>query len=101
MKKSKFDIIYENIMSKISESVITEESNAFTVELDWHDEKNPKSYEEAAKKFGIEVTNVQENGPAGGNPIITFKGEKDKLEALVKEFDPDNILTIEIKPVQE
>ena len=77
MKKSKFDIVYESIMNEL----ICEDGELFTVDLDWADEKKP----------------VAEGSQGGGWPTVTFKGTKENLEKLVKDWDPTKAAEVEFK----
>ena len=63
-----------------------------TIELDTAlDDKAYWQWEhEMRTNFAIETRLVQENGPAGGNAVIEYKGERDELERmLIEHFDAD------------
>jgi hypothetical protein len=52
---------------------------------------------EHAAKHGVVAVMVEEEGPAGGNPLYEFTGTRAQLEAFVTDFyedgkaDPDTI----------
>ncbi len=93
MKKSKFDMIYESVMSEL----LCEEDEMFTVELDWADEEKPDSYKDKAKENNVEVINVVEAKEDGKWPVVIFKGTKENLEKLVKGYDPTKATEVEFK----
>ena len=93
MEKSKFDVIYESIMSEL----VCEAGEFFTIELDWADEEKSDSYKDKAKEFGVEIVNVAEGSQGGGWPTITFKGTKENLEKLIKDWDPTKAAEVEFK----
>lgn len=39
-----------------------------------------------AKKHGVKAVMVEEEGPAGGNPLYEFTGTRAQLEAFVTDF---------------
>ena len=82
MSKSKFDMIYESIMSEL----LCEEDEMFTIELDWADEEKSDSYKDKAKENSVEVVNVVEAKEDGKWPVVTFKGTKENLEKLAAGF---------------
>ena len=68
MSKSKFDMIYESIMSEL----LCEEDEMFTIELDWADEEKSDSYKDKAKEKSVEVVNVVGAKEDGKWPVVTF-----------------------------
>lgn len=97
MKKSKFDIVYESIMSKLT---CEDAEELFTISVDWADEEKPESYNDSAKNFGVEVIDVKKPTEEGKWPTVSFKGTKDKLEALIKDYDPTKASDIKLTPAQ-
>lgn len=93
MSKSKFDMIYESIMSEL----LCEEDEMFTIELDWADEEKSDSYKDKAKENSVEVVNVVEAKEDDKWPVVTFKGTKENLEKLIKSYDPTKAAEIEFK----
>lgn len=93
MEKSKFDVIYESIMSEL----VCEAGEFFTIELDWADEEKSDSYKDKAKEFGVEVVNVAEAKEDKQWPTVTFKGTKENLEKLIKDWDPTKAAEVEFK----
>ena len=93
MSKSKFDMIYESIMSEL----LCEEDEMFTIELDWADEEKSDSYKDIAKENSVEVVIVVDAKEDGKWPVVTFKGTKENLEKLIKSYDPTKAAEIEFK----
>lgn len=50
-----------------------------------NEEEFPEFLEEIRKNFELEVTIVNENGPAGGWPEIKFEGTKENLTRFMRE----------------
>jgi len=67
------------------------------IELDTVIEAGEKSWEVAshwATRYGVKAEVVTEHGPAGGNPIIAYEGDEDKLRELVlAEYGRDALET--------
>lgn len=62
-------------------------SSRYRIELDIAGEFGyEKTTPEWAEKFGCRAELITHNGPAGGNPLYVFFGEKDALEALFRDY---------------
>ena len=58
----------------------------YNIQLDISHEPTHSEVSQFAKDHGCTATLVQENGPAGGNPIYLFQSEKfDYLDELVSQ----------------
>lgn len=59
----------------------------FNIELDISHEPTHSEVSQFAKDHGCTATLIQENGPAGGNPLYLFQSEKfDYLDELVSQI---------------
>ena len=57
-----------------------------SVELDVSGEVSHTDNVKWAASFGCEAIVLQQHGPAGGNPLYEFSGERPALEALVADY---------------
>lgn len=59
----------------------------FNIELDISHEPTHSEVSQFAKDHGCTATLIQENGPAGGNPLYLFQSEKfNHLDELVSQI---------------
>lgn len=58
----------------------------YTIELDVNGEYDHEAEtQKLCEKYGVTGVLLQEVGPAGGNPLYRFVGEREKLIAMIRE----------------
>lgn len=66
---------------------------AYTVDLPDHSMTPISGIEFAAQlasRHRLTSTVIDENGPAGGNPLIELSGNLDDLKSMIREYDCEN-----------